>query len=41
MLISIGTGLPGMEVECAKRKGRMSQEDIKVFKFEEVEVNVT
>jgi len=35
------TGLPGMGVECAKHEGRTLQEDIKVFEFEEVEINVT
>ena len=40
-LISMGTGLPGMGVECAKHKERTLREDIKVFEFEEVEVDVT
>ncbi len=35
--ISMGTGLSGMEVEC---KGRTPHENIEVFEFEEVEVNV-
>ncbi len=37
----MGTGLPGMGIECAKREGRTLREDIEVFEFEEVEVNVT
>jgi len=36
----MGTGLPGVGVECAKCKGRTPQGSIEVFKFEEVKVNV-
>ncbi len=39
--ISMGTGLPGVGVECGKRKGRMPRKDIEVSEFEEVEVDVT
>jgi len=37
-LISMETGLPGMGVEC--HEGRTPQENVRVFKFKEVEVNV-
>jgi len=36
----MGTKLPGMGIECIKHKGRTPQENVKVFKFEEVKVDV-
>ena len=39
-LISMGTGLSGMGVECTKHEGRTPQENVGVFKFEEVGVDV-
>jgi len=39
--ISMGTGFPGMGVECVKHKGRRPRKDVEVFEFKEVEVDVT
>jgi len=39
--ISMGTGLPGIGIECVKHEGRMPWENVKVFEFKEIEANVT